>query len=220
MQRQLSDYVLDLLLPSVEQAVSELPQLVAAVERQYGAIAANGIGLFGFSAGAATAVHALLDGPTPIRAAVLAGSFPSLDAAVENFERGTRSYRDYLREHYDWLEDEMMTYSWSADSEAARSHFDLSGRAAELAEKSPQPAVLLAHGEQDEMLPVAEIRLLGDKLRGAYETRQAAERVAVNTFPHLAHHLDLMAENEPAVEKDLQLFREAVSAWYRRYLLQ
>ncbi len=113
-----------------------------------------------------------------------------------------------------------MTYSWSAASEAARSHFDLSGRAAELAEKSPQPAVLLAHGEQDEMLPVAEIRALGDRLRGAYETHQAAERVTVNTFPHLAHHLDPTAETKPAVEKDLQLFREAVSAWYRLYLLQ
>ncbi len=119
MRRQLSDYVLDLLLPSVEQAVRELPQLVAAVGRQYGVIAANGIGLFGFSAGAATAVHALLDGHTPVRTAVLAGVIPSLDAEVENFENGTRSYRDYLREHYDWFQDGMMTYSWSAASEAA-----------------------------------------------------------------------------------------------------
>ena len=219
MRRQLSDYVLDLLLPSVAQAVKELPQIVAAVEHQYGAIAANGIGLFGFSAGAATAAHALLDGPTPVRAAVLAGAFPSLGAAVENFESGTRSYRDYLREHYDWFQDEMMTYSWSAASEAARSHFDLGGRAAELAEKALQPAVLFARGEQDEMFQVAEIRALGDKLRSAYETQQAANRVTVNTFSQLAHHLDPTAETEPAVAKDLQLFREAVSAWYRRYLL-
>ena len=93
--------------------------------------------------------------------------------------------------------------------------FDLIGRAAELTEKSPQPAALFTHGEKDEMFPVAEIRALGDRLQNDYETY----RVAVNTFPHLAHHLDLTAEMNPAVEKDIHLFQEAVSAWYRRYLL-
>lgn len=77
---------------------------------------------------------------------------------MANFERGTRSYRDYLHENYDWFEDEMMTYAWSAASEAARSHFDLAERATELPAKRPQPAVLLAHGEQDEMFQVAEIQ--------------------------------------------------------------
>jgi len=69
------------------------------------------------------------------------------------------------------------------------------------------------------MFQVAEIRALGDKLRSAYETQQAAERVTVNTFSQLAHHFEPSAETEPAVAKDLQLFQEAVSAWYRRYLL-
>ena len=67
-------------------------------------------------------------------------------------------------ENYDWFRDEMMTYSWSAASEAARSHFDLSERAAELAKSSPPPAVLFAHGEQDEMFAVSEIRVIGNKL--------------------------------------------------------
>lgn len=220
MQRQMSDYVLDLLLPTAEQAVAELPQVVAEVERQYGADASGGIGLFGFSAGAATVIHALLDGAVEARAAVLAGAPPSLDIAVSNFEQGSQLHADYLRENYTWFKDEMLTYSWSDASEAARSRFDLGGRAGELTADSLPPAVLLAHGEQDEMYPVAEIRALGDKLCAAYERNGITERIGVQTFPHIAHHLDPTTAVETGTESELSELRKAVAAWYQRYLLR
>ncbi len=218
MRRQLSDYVLDLLLPTVEQAVAELPQVIAEVERQYGANTADGIGLFGFSAGAATVIHALLDGPVSVRAAVLAGAPSSLDMAVTNFERTTRIHLDYLREHYDWFRDEMLTYPWSALSEAARSQFDLGGRAAELAASDVPSAVLLAHGEQDEIYPVADVRALKDALHKAYEAQGIAERIDLQTFPHLAHHLDPSTEAGTETHQNLSTFRHTVAAWYQQHL--
>lgn len=216
MRRQMSDYVLDLLLPTAEQAVTELPQVIAEVERQFGADISS-IGLFGFSAGAATVTHALLDGSVKVRAAVLAGAPSSLDMAVSTFERGSQLYADYLRENYDWFKDEMLTYSWSDISKAARSRFDLGGRVSELLMDIP-PAVLLTHGEQDEMYPVAEIRALGDTLHAAYETNGIAERTDVQTFPHIAHHLNPTAAAETEIEAELSAFRELVSAWYQQHL--
>lgn len=220
MQRQMSDYVLNLLLPTAEQAVAELPQIIAEVERQYGADASGGIGLFGFSAGAATVTHALLDGAVKVRAAVLAGAPPSLDVAVSNFERGSQLHADYLRENYVWFKDEMLTYSWSAASEAARSQFDLGGRVNEFAADNLPPAVLLTHGEQDEMYPVAEIQSLGDRLRAAYETKGLAARTGVQIFPHMTHHLDPTAVGETGTESVLSDLQKTVAAWYQRYLLR
>ncbi|MBE9061941.1 hypothetical protein [cf. Phormidesmis sp. LEGE 11477] len=217
MRRQMSDYVLELLLPTVERAVAELPQVTAGVERQFGADISS-IGLFGFSAGAATVTHALLDGSVKVRAAVLAGAPASLDMAVSNFEKGSQIHADYLRENYDWFKDEMLTYSWSDTSKTARSRFDLGGRSSELLLADIPPAVLLTHGEQDEMYSVAKIRALGDTLRATYETNGIAERTDVQTFPHIAHHLDPTAADETEVEAELSAFREIVSAWYQQHL--
>lgn len=220
MQRQMSDYVLDLLLPTAEQAVAELPQVVAEIERQYGADASGGIGLFGFSAGAATVTHALLDGSIKVRAAVLAGAPPNLDVAVSTFEHGAQLQADYLRENYTWFKDEMLTYSWSDASEAARSRFDLGGRVSELAANSLPPAVLLTHGEQDEAYPISEIRALGDILHAAYETKGMAKRTDMRTFPRIAHHLDPTAALEAGIESELSELQKAVAVWYQRFLLR
>ena len=216
-RRQLSDYVLDLLLPIAEQAVVELPQLVREVERQYGADASGGIGLFGFSGGAATAIHALLDGSVPVRAAVFAGAPPSLGVAVANVERGMRAEAERLRASYDWFEDRMLTYEWTEASEAARSQFDLRGRAPEVAAADRPPAVLLLHGQRDEMFAVDDAEAIGEALRAAYRESGASERTEVRTFPHLMHHLDPEAGTD--AERDLADLREAVVGWYNRYLL-
>ncbi|MGB3297441.1 MAG: hypothetical protein WBA76_04165 [Phormidesmis sp.] len=222
MRRQLSDYVLDLLLPTVEAAVAELPEMIAEAEHQLGVDASQGVGLFGFSAGAAAAILALLNEPlnrsVNIRAAVLAGAPPNLDIAVASFERGTQSYLDYLREHYDWFRDEMMTYRWSAASKAARSQFDLGGRVDELTNHGLPPAVLLMHGEQDEMYSVVETQALGNTLHAAYRKYSVAERTKVKTFPHLAHHL-VLSEPNKVERQDLLAFQEAVATWFRQYLL-
>ena len=217
-RRQLSDYVLDLLLPIAEQAVAELSRLVEEITRRYGADASDGIGLFGFSGGAATAIHALLDGSVPIRAAVLAGAPSSLDVAVANVERGMRAEADRLRESYIWFEDEMLTYRWSEASESARSSFDLGNRASEIADAEPPPAVLLAHGCQDEMFAVSDVEALGETLRAAYQKRGIPERIGVRTFLHLSHHLDPEAAAGTNAERDLSELQMTVAEWYRRYL--
>ena len=217
--RQLTDYVLDLLLPIAEQATAELPRLVGEVERRYGADASAGLGLFGFSGGAATAIHALLDGAFPPRAVVLAGAPPSLSVAVANVERGMRAEADRLRASYDWFEDRMLTYEWTEASEAARSRFDLSGRASEVAAADPPPAVLLLHGQKDEMFAVDEMEAVGTTLRAAYRDSGTPERTEVRTFPHLMHHLDPEAASGTDAERDLADLREAVAGWYNRHLL-
>ena len=217
-RRQLTDYVLDLLLPVAKQATAELPQLVREVEQRYGGNASAGLGLFGFSGGAATAIHTLLDGSVRPSAVVLAGAPPNLDVAVTNVERGMRAEAERLRTSYDWFEDDMLTYEWTGVSEAARSRFDLGGRASEVAATAPPPAVLLLHGQEDEMFAVSETKSVGESLRAAYRESGKPERTEVRTFPHLGHHLDPEAASGTDAERDLADLRDAVASWYGRYL--
>ncbi|HEY9833682.1 MAG TPA: hypothetical protein V6D26_24235, partial [Stenomitos sp.] len=72
-RRQLKDYVLQALLPTVEQAMQELPDVVRALQARFSIDDREGIGLFGFSVGGIAALLTLLESPLPITTAVLAG---------------------------------------------------------------------------------------------------------------------------------------------------
>lgn len=219
MRRQLDDYLLQLLLPIVEQAVGELPALVDELRRDHGAGDSSGIGLLGFSAGAVAVIHALLDGSMPVRTAVLVGAPPDLDRAVANFERAMRAHADDLRARYPWFRADMLRYSWSEASRAARSRLALGSRAGELATRNPPPALLVVHAERDEMYPVAELRSLGATVSAAYGPQRSADRVSVQTFAHLAHHLTPTTSGA-GEERDLVDVRAAISAWCRRHLME
>jgi predicted esterase len=73
MRRQMEDYVLQLLLPVLEQAVRELPNVVDGLRSHCHLDNNNPLGLFGFSAGGLAALLTIVESQLPIQAVVLAG---------------------------------------------------------------------------------------------------------------------------------------------------
>lgn len=82
-QRQFEDYVLQLLLPVIEQAMQELPNVVQALQARLGINDKTGIGLFGFSAGGLAALLTLVESKVPITTVVLAGVTKDLVSTVD-----------------------------------------------------------------------------------------------------------------------------------------
>ena len=141
--RQIDDYVLKLLLPVIEQAVQELPEVVNKLQERYRIDQDIGIGLFGFSAGGFATLLALLESEIPITAAVLTGVTKDLVSAVDTFERSMKEYYPTLKEQYPWVEEKHKKYSWSLKSEAAKQRLDFIARAEEIATRNPLPATLV-----------------------------------------------------------------------------
>lgn len=75
MRRQLEDYVLQLLLPVIEQAMQELPSVVQALQARFDINEQAGIGLFGFSAGGLAALLTLAASNLPITRATVNKNF-------------------------------------------------------------------------------------------------------------------------------------------------
>ncbi len=140
-RRQMEDYVLQLLLPTIDQAVEELPTVVQALRARCH-ISDRGIGLFGFSAGGAAALLALVESLVPIAAAVLAGVTKDLVSAVATYERGTKQYFSAMKAQFPWLEERHQRYHWSKASETARQRLDFVAHASDIAQRQPIPAIL------------------------------------------------------------------------------
>jgi predicted esterase len=82
MRRQSEDYVLQLLLPVIDQAVRELPSVVEGLRSRCNLDSNSSLGLFGFSAGGLAALSTLAEIQLPIQALVLVGVTKDLSAAV------------------------------------------------------------------------------------------------------------------------------------------
>ncbi|MBE9170408.1 hypothetical protein IQ238_23770 [Pleurocapsales cyanobacterium LEGE 06147] len=151
MRRQFEDYVLQLLLPVIDQAMQELPSVVAGLRSHCDLDSNSPLGLFGFSAGGLAALLTLTESQLPIQAAVLAGVTKDLSAAVTTYEKFTKSAYETLKEQYPGLKPE---YTWSEESQAAKTRLDFVTRSKEIAQREPLPAILLMHGVQDEAFDI------------------------------------------------------------------
>ena len=219
MRRQLDDYVLKLLLPVIEQAVQELPEVVKALQEQYNINRDSGIGLFGFSAGGFAAMLALLESKLPISAAVLAGVTKDLTSAVDTFERGMKEYYPTLKEQYPWVEEKHKKYAWSSESEAAKQRLDFISRSPEIATRNPLPAILFIHGVQDEIWSLNEAKKLYAALVKQYEQSNQTERLSLQTFEHLGHNINLEAANDKLeLSQDIAALQESVANWFSKSL--
>lgn len=216
MRRQLEDYVLQLLLPVMQQAMQELPNVVRALRARLDINDQAGIGLFGFSAGGLAALLTLVESPLPIRTIVLAGVTKDLASAVDTYERATRQYYPTLKEQFPWLEER---YHWTKASEAAKQRLDFVARASEIAQRRPIPAVLFVHATQDEAFAVSDIEKLYAALETYYEQANQAERLSMKTFEHLKHHLDLeAANNSPDLQQDMTELQQVVATWFSQHV--
>ena len=218
MHRQLDDYVLKLLLPVIEQAVQELPEVVKALQEQYNINRDSGIGLFGFSAGGFAALLALLESKLPISAAVLAGITKDLVAAVDTFERGMKEYYPTLKEQYPWVEEKHKKYAWSSESETAKQRLDFIARSPEIATRNPLPSVLFLHGVQDTIWSLSDAEKLYAALVKQYE-QSNQKKLSLQTFEHLGHNINLeAAKDKPELSQDIAALQESVANWFSKSL--
>lgn len=216
MRRQLEDYVLQLLLPVIEPAIQELPNVVQALQAQYNINDEAGIGLFGFSVGGLTALLTLVESSLPIKVAVLAGVTKDLTVAVDNYERAVQKAYPTLKEQYPWIEEK---YRWTAESEAAKQRLDFVSRASEITQRQPTPAVLFVHGSQDEIFPVSEVEELHAALAPYYERTNQIKRLSIQTFENLKHNIDLeAAKTSPEMQQDIAELQQVIAAWFSNHL--
>lgn len=216
MRRQLEDYVLQLLLPVIEQAMQELPSVVKELQTRFDISDQAGIGLFGFSAGGLAALLTLGESTLPITTVVLAGVTKDLVSAVDTYERAMREYYPTLKEQFPWLEER---YQWTEASVAAKQRLDFVARAANITQRKPMPAILFVHAVQDEAYPVSDIEKLYAALAPCYEQTNQPERLSMKLFEHLKHYLDLeAATNSPDMQQDITELQRVVATWFSHHL--
>jgi predicted esterase len=216
MQRQLEDYVLRALLPTIEPAMQELPNVVRALQSRFSINDKEGIGLFGFSVGGLAALLTLLESSLPIQVAVLAGVTKDLTVAVDNYERHVQNAYLTLKEQYPWVEER---YRWTEESEVAKQRLDFVSRASEITQRQPMPAVLFVHGSQDEIFPVSKVEELYATLAPYYEQTNQVKRLSIQIFENLKHNIDLVAaKNSPDMQQDIAELQRFVTAWFRQHL--
>ena len=217
MRRQLEDYVLWALLPTIEPAMQELPNVVRALQARFSIDDREGIGLFGFSVGGLTALLTLVESSLPIKVAVLAAVTKDLTVAVDNYERHVQNAYPTLKEQYPWVEER---YRWTEESEVAQQRLDFVSRASEITQRQPMPAVLFVHGSQDEIFAVSKVEELYATLAPYYERTNQVKHLSLQTFENLKHNIDLKAaKNSPDMQQDIAELQRVVAEWFSQYLV-
>jgi hypothetical protein len=107
MRRQVEDYVLQLLLPVVEQAMHRSYRMLSRHCKCVGSITRQELV---YLAGGCAALLSLVESPLPITTIVLAGVTKDLVSAVDAFERGTKQYYSTLKEQFPWIEERHSKY--------------------------------------------------------------------------------------------------------------
>ena len=129
---QRDDFVNGFFFRSITGARDELGPILKALAARYPVEAERGIGLFGFSAGGAAAMLALLETPVPIKAVVVVNAPMSVAQNVENWEQALRR-----------------TFVWDEHSRAAAARYNVSSRARELRTSKLRPEILILQGDAD-----------------------------------------------------------------------
>lgn len=188
------DYLLELLVPIVEQAAGEVPEAIAELRERLGLADDGPVGLAGFSAGATAALLTLAEGTLPVGAAALIAPVARPARVVSALERRSGT-----------------AYSWNAESHGAANRLDFTARAAEVAERGCP--LLLIGGDHDELVPPADTAAVKRALDA-----HGARKVEAATF-RMGHALAVEPGTEPAPP-----IAEAVSVdgaltdWFRRHL--
>jgi predicted esterase len=192
-QRQAEDYALRIFEPIVVGAAHELPAVLVELKRLHCLRDHEKVGLFGFSAGGAAALVALMDTRTPVGAAVVVNAPTSLNVAVDGFERATRH-----------------PYSWSDASRRLAQQVDAIGHASDIASGRPPRALLLLQGTDDAVIAPSGAVSLEEALRPYYQRTGNDGRLQLVVAPGVSH-----AWADPAT---IAQVRKAVADWFNQHL--
>jgi alpha-beta hydrolase superfamily lysophospholipase len=191
--RQAEDYASRIFEPVVLGAAKELPAVLQAL-REKGCLRADDkIGLFGFSAGGAAVLNALMDTGVPVGAAVTVNAPVSLNAAIEALERATKR-----------------PYVWSDSARLLAERSDSISHAAQIAGGTPPRALLLFHGADDTIVAPSGAVSLNAALQPFYRRPGDDRRLKLVIAPGISHG---WTELEP-----LRQLRVSVADWFNTYL--
>ena len=199
---QKEDFVNGFFFRSISDATAELPQIVKELNAIYQLDADKGIGLFGFSAGGAAALLALLESNVPITAAVVVNAPMSIMQNVENWQRTLKRQ-----------------FEWDNASRKAASRYDVERQADKIAERKILPALLIVQGDADKQLGVEPPRRAFEALKQRYAGRGEAERIQFEVVHGLAHNFGPGSGATGSAEASIDLeIQQKTKQWFQRFL--
>ena len=144
----------------------------------------------------------LLESDVPVRAAVIVNAPLSVAQNVENWEHT-------LGLHFQWDE----------ASRLAALRYDVDRQAGKIAERQPQPALLLLQGEADKSLGLEPARRAYARLRSTYARRGQAALVQLKVVPRLGHQFGPDAKTSPsAPPSDATELAALIEQWFQKFL--
>jgi len=199
---QKEDFVNGFFFPSISGATAELQQIVKELNATYHLNADKGIGLFGFSAGGAAALLALLESDVPITAAVIVNAPMSVMQNVENWQRTLKRQ-----------------FEWDNASRKAASRYDVELQADKIAERKILPALLIVQGDADKQLGIEPARRAFEALKQRYVGRGEAGRIQFEVIHGLAHNFGLGSSATASAEASIDLeIEQKTKHWFDRFL--
>ena len=199
---QKEDFVNGFFFRSISGATAELPQIAKELNATYHLDADKGIGLFGFSAGGAAALLALLESDVPITAAVIVNAPMSVMQNVENWQRTLKRQ-----------------FEWDNASRNAASRYDVQLQANKIAGRKILPALLIVQGDADKQLGIEPARRAFEALKNRYVGRGEAERIEVEVIHGLAHNFGPGSGVTGSAQASIDLqIEQKTKHWFERFL--
>ena len=199
---QKEDFVNGFFFRSISGATAELQQIVKELNATYHLDADKGIGLFGFSAGGAAALLALLESNLPITAAVIVNAPMSVMQNVENWERTLKRQ-----------------FEWDNASRKAASRYDVELQADKIAERKILPALLIVQGDADKQLAIEPARRAFEALKQRYVGRGEAGRIQFEVIHGLAHNFGPGSRATGSAQASIDLeIEQKTKHWFERFL--
>jgi len=199
---QKEDFVNGFFFHSISGATAELQQIVKELNATYRLDADKGIGLFGFSAGGAAALLALLESDVPITAAVIVNAPMSVVQNVENWQRTLKRQ-----------------FEWDDASRKAASRYDVELKADKIAERKILPALLILQGDADKQLGIEPARRAFEALKQRYAGRGEAERIQFEVIHGLGHNFGPGSDATGSAQASIDLeIEQKTKHWFERFL--
>ena len=200
---QKEDFVNGFFFRSISGAAAELQLIVKDLNSTYHLDGDKGIGLFGFSAGGAAALLALLESDVPITAAVIVNAPTSVTQNVENWQRTLKRQ-----------------FEWDDASRKAASRYDVELQADKIAERKILPALLIVQGDADKQFGIGPARRAFEALKQRYVGRGEAERIQFEVIHGLAHNFGPGSGATGSAQTSIDLeIEQKTKHWFERFLL-
>ena len=199
---QKEDFVNGFFFRSISGGAAELQQVVKELNATYHLDADKGIGLFGFSAGGAAALLAMLESDVPITAAVIVNAPTSVTQNVENWQRTLKRQ-----------------FEWDNASRKAASRYDVQLQADKIAGRKILPALLIVQGDADKQLGMEPARRAFEALKQRYVGRGEPERIQFEVIHGLAHSFGPGSGATGSAQASIDLeIEQKTKHWFERFL--